>query len=158
MSLYWWNEAEGCRQRRTFSLSSKVPLAILVLTAVCLKPIHCLQAPIINRMRSQSAGSNVRTMVSSLIAGVTNTANAGGPNGANECDCNTKFPYFKCQCSLIVMARTCVCVRVCVISLWSILDLRPIRFCTAEQFCCLFVHWRERKKKRRFHQKYNLSP
>jgi hypothetical protein len=144
MLLYWWNEAEDCRQRRHFSLSSTVPLAILGLTAVWLMSILCIQAPLINGMHSQSAGSNVRTIVLILIATATHTASAGGRNGANECDCNTEFPYFKCQNLLNVMAlacacecvcvcgvRACICVRACVISLLAILNIWPIRFCTA---------------------------
>jgi hypothetical protein len=111
--LYRWNEAEDCHQTRTFSLSSTVPLAILVLTEVWLMPVHCIQAPLINRMHSQSSGSNVRTMFVILIATATHTANAGGRNGANECDCNTQFPYCKCQYLLNVIAGTCVCVCVC---------------------------------------------
>lgn len=36
--------------------------------------------------------------------------------------------------------------RVFLISLLAILNTWPIRFCTAEHFSCLFIHWRERKK------------
>ena len=48
-------------------------------------------------------------MVLILITTTTHTANAGGRNGANECDCNTEFPYFKCKYLLNVMAPACVC-------------------------------------------------
>jgi len=64
-------------------------------------------------MRSQFAGSNVTSMILIWIAAVTHTVRAGGQNGANECDCNTDLPYFKCHYLLNVMARARARVCVC---------------------------------------------
>ena len=111
-------------------------------------PIHCIQAPLINRMHSQSTGGNVRTMVLILNATATRTANAGGRNGANECDCNTELPYFECQ---YLLNGVCVCV----ISLLAILKFDRYASLPQRIFpACLFIDVR----KKCFHQKYNLSP